>query len=112
MEPSFVPSVIDRMVQVPDAASVAAMRHLHSLAGLHAGPSTGTNLWGVWQLVAELVADGRKGSIVSLMCDGGERYAGNYYNQDWLAAQGLDPEPYEAVIRQFMETGTWTGGGA
>jgi cysteine synthase A len=31
MEPSFVPSVIDHMVQVPDAASVAAMRHLRSL---------------------------------------------------------------------------------
>jgi cysteine synthase A len=112
MEPSFVPSVIDLMVQVPDAASVAAMRHLHSLAGLHAGPSTGTNLWGVWQLVAEMVAAGRKGSIVSLMCDGGERYAGNYYNEDWLAAHGLDPAPYEAVIRRFMDTGIWTGDAA
>jgi cysteine synthase A len=56
-----------------------------------------------------MVATGRKGSIVSLMCDGGERYAGNYYNQDWLAAQGLDPAPYEAVLRRFMDTGTWTG---
>ncbi|HEX7201571.1 MAG TPA: PLP-dependent cysteine synthase family protein [Arthrobacter sp.] len=107
MEPSFVPSVIDRMVQVPDAASVAAMRHLRVLAGLHAGPSTGTNLWGVWQVVAEMVAEGRRGSIVSLMCDGGERYAGNYYNQEWLASHGLDPEPYEAVIRTFFHTGQW-----
>lgn len=45
-EPSFVPAVIDHMIQVPDAASIAAMRHLAKLAGLHAGPSTGTNLWG------------------------------------------------------------------
>ncbi|MET1087543.1 MAG: PLP-dependent cysteine synthase family protein [Arthrobacter sp.] len=109
MEPSFVPSVIDRMVQVPDAASVAAMRQLRTLAGLHAGPSTGTNLWGVWQLVAEMVAEGRKGSIVSLMCDGGERYAGNYYSAAWLASQGLDPAPYEAVIKRFFDTGVWTG---
>ncbi|TLM86751.1 PLP-dependent cysteine synthase family protein [Pseudarthrobacter sp. NamE5] len=110
MEPSFVPSVIDRMLQIPDAASVAAMRHLHSLAGLHAGPSTGTNLWGVWQLVAEMVASGRKGSVVSLMCDGGERYPGSYYNQEWLAAQGLAPEPYEAVIAAFFDTGRWETG--
>ena len=48
----FVPAVIDHMLQVPDAASVAAMRHLQDLAGLLAGPSTGTNLWGVWQLIA------------------------------------------------------------
>ncbi|MFB8368507.1 PLP-dependent cysteine synthase family protein [Pseudarthrobacter sp. NPDC055928] len=107
MEPSFVPSVIDRMIQVPDAASVAAMRHLRELTDLHAGPSTGTNLWGVWQLVAEMIATGQRGSIVSLMCDGGERYAGNYYNPAWLAAQGMDPEPHQAVISRFFETGIW-----
>jgi cysteine synthase A len=107
MEPSFVPAVIDRMIQVPDAGSVAAMRHLHTLAGLYAGPSTGTNLWGVWQLVAEMVAEGRRGSIVSLMCDGGDRYAGNYYNTAWLAAQGLDPEPHEGTLRAFFESGVW-----
>lgn len=109
LEPSFVPSVIDHMVQVPDAASVAAMRHLTSLAGLHAGPSTGTNLWGVWQLVAGMVAEGRRGSVVSLMCDGGERYAGSYGNPEWLAAQKIDPAPWEAVIRDFFDTGRWTG---
>lgn len=108
MEPSFIPSVIDHMVQVPDAASVAAMRHLRTLTGFHAGPSTGTNLWGVWQTVAQMVAEGRKGSIVTLMCDGGERYAGSYWNTDWLASQGLEPGPWEAVIARFFETGRWT----
>jgi cysteine synthase A len=107
MEPSFVPTVIDRMIQVPDAASVAAMRQLRALAGLHAGPSTGTNLWGVWQLVAEMIAEGQRGSIVSLMCDGGDRYAGNYYSPAWLAAQGLDPEPHERTIREFFDSGVW-----
>lgn len=109
MEPSFIPTVIDRMVQVPDAASVAAMRHLDAFAGLHAGPSTGTNLWGVWQTIAAMVSDGSRGSVVSLMCDGGERYAGNYWNQEWLASQGLDPAPYQAVISRFLDTGEWTG---
>ncbi|MDQ0633387.1 cysteine synthase A [Arthrobacter pascens] len=109
MEPSFIPSVIDRMIQVPDAASVAAMRHLHTVAGLHAGPSTGTNLWGVWQLVAEMIAEGTRGSIVSLMCDGGERYGGNYYNPAWLASQGLAPEQHEAAITRFFDTGIWSG---
>ncbi|MET3919743.1 PLP-dependent cysteine synthase family protein [Arthrobacter sp. UYEF20] len=107
MEPSFVPTLIDHMIQVPDAASVAAMRHLRQFAGLHAGPSTGTNLWGVWQLITKMIAEGRRGSVVSLMCDGGDRYAGNYYNPDWLQAQGLDPEPYEATLREFFATGAW-----
>jgi len=107
MEPSFVPAVIDHMIQVPDAASVAAMRHLKEHAGLHAGPSTGTNLWGVWQLIAGMIEEGRKGSVVTLMCDAGDRYAGNYYNPEWLDAHGLDPQPHEAVLREFFQTGLW-----
>jgi cysteine synthase len=105
VEPSFIPSVIDEMIQVPDAASIAAIRHLNRFAGLHAGPSTGTNLWGVWQLVSRMVDAGQRGSIVSLLCDGGERYAGSYYDDGWLAARGLDPAPYEAVIEDFFATG-------
>ena len=107
LEPSFVPAVIDHMIQVPDAASVAAMRHLLDYAGLHAGPSTGTNLWGVWQLIAGMIADGRRGSVVSLMCDGGDRYAGNYYSPEWLRSQNLDPQPHEAAIREFFASGFW-----
>ncbi|MBP2413853.1 cysteine synthase A [Arthrobacter stackebrandtii] len=107
VEPSFVPGVIDTMLVVPDAASVAAMVHFARLTGLHAGPSTGTNMWGVWQLVAQMVAAGEKGSIVTLMCDGGERYAGSYNNPQWLAAQGLDPAPHLETIEDFFATGTW-----
>jgi cysteine synthase A len=109
MEPSFVPGVIDHMIQIPDAASVAAMMHFEQLAGMSAGPSTGTNLWGVWQLVAEMVAKGERGSIVTLMCDGGERYAGSYNNPEWLAEKGLDPAPHLATIRSFFATGIWNG---
>ncbi len=107
MEPSFIPSVIDHMIQVPDAASVAAMKHLRERTGLHAGPSTGTNLWGTWQLIAAMIAQGARGSVVSLMCDGGERYAGSYYDDGWLARQGLDPAPYEAMLQEFFDSGVW-----
>lgn len=109
VEPSFIPGVIDAMVEVPDAASVAAMTHFAKLTGLHAGPSTGTNLWGVWQLVARMVAAGERGSIVTLMCDGGERYAGSYNNPAWLAAKGLNPEAHLATIERFFATGRWQG---
>ena len=109
VEPSFVPGVIDAMFQIPDAASVAAMVHFAHLSGMHAGPSTGTNLWGVWQLVAQMVAAGEQGSIVTLMCDGGERYAGSYNNPDWLAEKGLDPAVHLRTIEDFFASGVWNG---
>ncbi|WP_026551133.1 PLP-dependent cysteine synthase family protein [Arthrobacter sp. H20] len=107
LEPSFVPGVIDHMIQVPDSASVAAMRHLRQLTGLHAGPSTGTNLWGVWTLIAGMMAEGRRGSVVSLMCDAGTRYAGSYDDDAWLSARDLEPTPYTAVLEHFFATDTW-----
>ncbi|GAA3747758.1 PLP-dependent cysteine synthase family protein [Spinactinospora alkalitolerans] len=107
MEPSFVPSVIDLMVPVPDAASIAAMRHLNDVTGLCAGGSTGTNLWGVWQLVAKMRASGIRGSVVTLICDGGERYRHSYYDDDWVAAQGMDLKPATATLERFLATGEW-----
>jgi len=107
MEPSFVPSVIDLMIPVPDAASVAAARHLHAVTGRWAGGSTGTNLWGVWQLVARMREDRVRGSVVTLICDGGERYSHSYYDDGWVAEQGLDLAPYAATLERFLETGEW-----
>ncbi|MFC4946072.1 PLP-dependent cysteine synthase family protein [Pseudonocardia sp. GCM10023141] len=107
MEPSFVPSVIDLMIPVPDAASVAATRHLRDVTGRWAGGSTGTNLWGVWHLVARMRAAGTRGSIVTLICDGGERYQHSYYDDDWVASKGMDLAPYTATLERFFATGEW-----
>ena len=107
VEPSFVPTVVDRMICVPDAASLAAMRHLEQVTGRRAGGSTGTNLVGAFQLVAEMVAGGRTGSVVTLLCDGGERYAHTYYDDRWLAAQGLDLAPHRARLEHFARTASW-----
>ncbi len=107
MEPSFLPSVVDRMIRVPDAASFAAMRHLERVTGRRAGGSTGTNLWGALRLVAEMLAAGRSGSVVTLLCDGGERYANTYYSDAWISAQGMDLAPHAAVLAEFTATGEW-----
>ena len=107
VEPSFVPTIVDRMICVPDASSLAAMRHLEQVTGRRAGGSTGTNLWGAFALVAELVAAGRQGSVVTLLCDGGERYAHTYYSDEWVAGQGLDLAPHAATLRRFAASGEW-----
>jgi cysteine synthase A len=84
VELSFQPDVIDEMMQVPDAASVACAHWLEQRIGRKTGPSTGTNLWGALHLAEKMHANGQRGSIVTLMCDSGERYLDTYYNQQWV----------------------------
>jgi cysteine synthase len=106
VEPSFLPGVIDRMIRVPDAASIAAMRYVRQATGRHVGGSTGTNVWGVLHLVAQMVERGETGSVVTLICDGGERYANTYESDEWLAAQGIDIAPY--TVEKFLAGGPWS----
>jgi cysteine synthase A len=107
VEPSFLPSVIDRMEQVPDAASIAAMRFLLEQTGRRAGGSTGTNLWAALALAARMHTAGDRGSIVTLICDAGDRYAGTYYDDAWVAGAGLDLQPYRRTLTRFADTGEW-----
>ncbi|MFD6219660.1 L-cysteine desulfhydrase Cds1 [Nocardia asteroides] len=109
VEPSFVGQVVDRMVVVPDAASVATARHASVALGRRVGGSTGTNLWGAFHLVSELLAEGRSGSVVTLLCDGGDRYAGTYFDDAWVASQHLDLAGPTAVLTEFLATGRWHG---
>jgi cysteine synthase A len=90
VEASFLPKVIDAMVKVPDALSLAAMHYLAQRLGRRVGGSSGTNLIGALLAAREMVSAGESGSIVAILCDGGERYATTYYDQDWLQAQGYD----------------------
>ena len=112
VEPSFLPSVVDAMVSVPDAASIAAMRWCSQVTGRLVGGSTGTAMWGALRLVASMHEAGQAGSVVTLLCDGGERYATTYYDDEWLAAQGLDITPYAKTLETFYDTGTWSEPGS
>jgi cysteine synthase A len=109
VEASFQPHVVDRMCAVPDAASLAAMRAASAVLGRRVGGSTGTNLWGAFSLIAQMREAGVPGSVVTLLCDGGERYAPTYYDDEWVAAAGLDLAPHLAVLDTFLTTGEWRG---
>ena len=109
VEPSFVPEVVDLMLPVPDAASVAAMRWATTKLGRIVGGSTGTNLWGALQLVGQMRALGRAGSVVTLICDDGHRYDHTYYDDAWVADRGWDLDPPRRVLDHFLATGEWTG---
>jgi cysteine synthase A len=107
VEPSFLPDVVDRMIAVPDAASIAAARHVSAVLGRRVGPSTGTNLWGAFELLAEMIAERRSGSVVTLLADSGDRYADTYFSDEWLTSHGLDPSAFSEVLVEFERSGRW-----
>lgn len=98
VEPSFQADVVDQMIRVPDAASIATMHWLEELIGRKAGASTGTNLWGVFHVAREMQEKHHGGSIVTLMCDSGERYLDTYYDANWVARNIGDLKPYSAQL--------------
>ncbi|UFS59679.1 PLP-dependent cysteine synthase family protein [Subtercola endophyticus] len=103
VEASFLPDVIDLVTTVADAASIAGMHVVAEKLGRAPGPSTGTNLVLALDLARTMAAKGEAGSIVTLLCDGGDRYSDTYYDDGWVAAQGFDIEPHLAELRERLD---------
>ena len=104
VEPSFIREVIDRMERVDNASSLAAMQLASDRLGRSVGGSTGTNLCGAFRLIAEMLERGETGSVVTLLCDGGERYRHTYYDDAWLASHNLDLGPARQAMEHFLST--------
>ncbi|MFF1923021.1 pyridoxal-phosphate dependent enzyme [Streptomyces sp. NPDC058221] len=109
-EPGFRPALIDLMIPVPDAASLAAVRWLRTATGIEAGPATGTNLWGTCHLVARMREAGVRGSVVTVIGDGAGPYRTTHLDTAWARERGLDPTPYATRIERFARTGEWPAG--
>jgi cysteine synthase A len=101
VEMSFIPSVIDAMIRTPDAASIAGLRWLERKIGRRCGASTGANIFAALQLAAQSRREDRAEVVATLICDGGDRYSATVYNPDWIAAEHLDPAPYEDALEAF-----------
>jgi len=102
VEPGFLFPVIDAVIEVPDATSVAAAWLLGELFGHRYGGSSGTNLAACLRLAERMREHGQGGSIVSLLCDRGERYDRTIFDEVWLGAHGIDPRPALARLRDSL----------
>ncbi|MCL1112671.1 PLP-dependent cysteine synthase family protein [Shewanella basaltis] len=105
VEPSFIAGVVDNMLQIPDAASIATIQWLEQLIGRKTGASTGTNLYGALLLATQMRQAGQTGSIVTLICDAGERYLDTYYNPQWIDSNIGCFEHYRQKLQQFDDSG-------
>jgi cysteine synthase len=105
VEASFEPALIDRCEVIDDARSIGAARALSRWIGRPCGGSTGTNAWACARLIGEMAISGETGSIVTLLCDSGERYRGTYFNDVWIADSGLDVARHEEAFTAFLQQG-------
>ncbi len=53
----------------------------------------------------QMVEAGESGSIVAILCDGGERYATTYYDDAWLKAQGYELDGLIGQVAASVERG-------
>ncbi|AUW59750.1 cysteine synthase [Sphingobium sp. SCG-1] len=103
VEPSFLPQLIDHMIPVPDAVSIGAMRAISERLARPVGGSTGTNIAACLQIIAQMAARGESGSLVTILCDSGQRYADTYFDDDWLAARGIAWQPYAERMSALLD---------
>lgn len=89
------------MMTVPDGASIATLGWLEPLLGRRVGGSTGTNMWGALQLAKRMRAAGEAGAIVTLLCDGGERYSDTYYQPTWVKEHIGDIRPWQIELENL-----------
>ncbi|MCJ2184435.1 pyridoxal-phosphate dependent enzyme [Novosphingobium sp. 1949] len=102
VELSFSPDLIDRVCVVEDACGIAAAQHLSRVLGRRVGPSTGVNLHAAIGLIGEMVANGETGSVVTLLCDPGERYLSTVYQAAWCAERGFTGEAAHPALARFL----------
>ena len=107
VELSFIPQVVDRMIEVPDAASVAATHVISARLGRRCGGSTGTNIWACAQIASEMAQRGESGALVSILCDDGNRYSSSYFDDRWVADHALDLKPHTERLEAFFATGVF-----
>ena len=73
-----------------DQEAVDMAYHLLKQDGIYVGPSAALNVTGAVKLARKM---GPGHTIVTILCDSGDRYVSKLYNDNWLAENNLTPTP-------------------
>jgi len=79
-------SPIDDAVQIEDPEIVRTTYGLLREEGLFLGSTSGTNVAAAIRVARQL---GPGHTIVTILCDGGQKYLSRFYNREWLETKGL-----------------------
>ena len=87
---------IDDAFQIPDTEALPIVFDLLEHEGLCMGGSTGINVAGAMRMARDL---GPGHTIVTILCDYGNRYQSKLFNPDFLREKGLPVPPWLAQQR-------------
>jgi cysteine synthase A len=82
---------VDTAFQIPDSEALAVIFELLQHEGLLMGTSTGINVAGAIRLAREM---GPGHTIVTVLADGGQRYASRLFNPQFLRSKSLPVPPW------------------
>ena len=85
---------IDDAVRIDDQSALDTIYELLWREGLFLGGSVGINVAGAVETARRL---GPGHTIVTVLCDSGDRYRSRLYDGDWLATKGLQ-QPHRAQV--------------
>ncbi len=80
---------IDDAIQVDDQEAIRVIYQLLQKDGLFMGGSVGINVGAAVALAKEM---GPGHTLVTVLCDSGQRYQSRLYDRNWLASKGLSPD--------------------
>ena len=83
-------AVLDGAFTSRDQEAVDMAYHMLKQDGIYVGPSAALNVTGAVKLARKM---GPGHTIVTVLCDSGDRYVSKLYNDDWLAENNLTPSP-------------------
>jgi cysteine synthase A len=86
---NFAQAKIDDALHVPDRATVEMAHWLVRHEGLFVGSSAALNIWAAAKVAQSLPSGAR---VVTLICDGGQRYQSRLFDEAWLAEKALTPK--------------------
>ncbi|MGB8267674.1 MAG: cysteine synthase A [Candidatus Velthaea sp.] len=87
---NFASAPVDDAVRVDDTAMVSMARWLLREEGLFIGGSAALNVVAAARVAKTLPPQSR---VVTILCDGGDRYRSRLYDDAWLNENALQPQP-------------------
>lgn len=83
--------IVDKAYQITDKEALEVIFELNQLEGICLGGSSGINISGAIRMAREM---GPGHTIVTILCDYGQRYQSKVYNPEFLREKGLPVPPW------------------